>query len=312
MPKYLKVLLGLLLLLGVNFVVAAPGTYVSIDAKIRGSSAPAHTKELSRVSSPMRIASVNICLDQLLWQLLPRNRLVSFSYLTADPMWSPIAAQVAPLIAQQQLSLNHGLAEEIVPLKPDIVLAGEFDSADTVDLLLRLGARVERLALPRTLDDIPAQIRSLAQLVGAEPQAEQLIQNINHQLEILDAVPKADIAPTAFWYSSNGVVIGGGTLEHELMQRAGLRNLAAERGIQGFAPLDLELLISAKPQFIIIEESNASAYSLAREYLAHPLLRQDHFKIVRLPSGLSGCAATAVEEVALALKDELKLHHPQR
>jgi iron complex transport system substrate-binding protein len=132
-----------------------------------------------------------------------------------------------------------------------------------------------------------------------------MIQSINEQLNVLDHLPQAANPPTAFWYSSNGVVIGAGTLEHELMLRAGLRNLAAERGIFGFATLDLELLIAAKPQYLIIEESNVAAYSLAREYLAHPLLSHSQFTIIRLPAGLSGCAATAVEEVALALKNQL-------
>src|SRR5688572_25681589 len=66
---------------------------------------------------PQRIASLNICIDQLLWELVPHERLVSISYLTADPIWSPIAEQV------QGVAVNHGLAEEIVPLKPDVIFA---------------------------------------------------------------------------------------------------------------------------------------------------------------------------------------------
>ena len=264
--------------------------------------------------SPQRIVSINICIDQLLWQLVPHERLLSFSYLTADPLWSPLAGQLAAPVAAGKLYLNSGWAEEIMPLRPDLVLAGEFDSStDAVSLLRRLGVRVERVKLPRTLEDIPAQIESLAQLVGAEAKAAQLIAAINTQLALLDSMPATTSkAPKAFWYSSNGVVIGEGTLEHELMRRAGLRNLAAERGIQGFAPLDLELLISARPNLMIIEESNANAYSLAREYLEHPLLKQHKFAIIRLPAGLSGCAATAVEEVAMALKQQLNVYQQEQ
>jgi iron complex transport system substrate-binding protein len=270
-------------------------------------------------SAPERIVSINICIDQLLWQLVPHERLLSFSQLTADPLWSPMAEQLVAPVAAGKLHLNSGWAEEIMPLRPDLVLAGEYDSStDAVNLLRRLGVRVERVKLPRTLEDIPAQIASLAQLVGAEAEAVQLIAAINTQLALLDSMPQAAVAanspkaPKAFWYSSNGVVIGEGTLEHELMRRAGLRNLAAERGIQGFAPLDLELLISARPDLMIIEESNATAYSLAREYLQHPLLKQHKFALIRLPAGLSGCAATAVEDVALALKNQLNVYQQEQ
>lgn len=250
-------------------------------------------------SPPQRIASLNICLDQLLWELVPRERLVSISYLTASPMWSPIAEQV------RGIPTNHGLAEEIVPLSPDIILAGEFDAASAVELLNRLGNPVTRLPLPRKLSDINQQIIELGDLVGAGAKARTMAARISAQVAELQAAKQFQQPLTAFWYSSNGVVIGDGTLEHELMQLAGLRNLAAERGMFGFNQLDLELLLSAKPQILIMEASNAEGFSLAREYLAHPALANAGFDIVRLPAGLSGCATSVLGDVAIALKHEL-------
>lgn len=219
-------------------------------------------------------------------------------------MWSPIAAQV------QSIPLNHGLAEEIVPLKPDVIFAGEFDAPGAIELLERLGNPVTRLPIPRTLDDINTQILQLGQLVGAKEKASLMTQKNSAQVAELQAAARqaanTNQQPlTAFWYSSNGVVIGDGTLEHELMLLAGIRNLAAEGGMFGFNQLDLELLLSAKPQILIIEEGTADAFSLAREYVAHPALSNAGFKIVRLPAGLSGCATSVLGDVAIALKQEL-------
>ncbi len=246
-----------------------------------------------------RIASLNICIDQLLWELVAQQRLVSISYLTADPIWSPIAEQV------KTLPLNHGLAEEIVPLKPNIILAGEFDAPNAIELLKKLDQHVERLPLPRTLADINSQIFQLADLVGAGEKAQLMVNKINRQISALQALNTGSEPLTAFWYSANGVVIGAGTLEHELMQLAGLRNLAAERGMYGFNQLDLELLLSAKPHILIVEESQDRSFSLAREYLSHPALANTDFKIVRLPAGLSGCAASVIGDVAGVLQQEL-------
>ncbi len=250
-------------------------------------------------SIPHRIASLNICIDQLLWELVPHERLVSISYLSADPIWSPIAKQV------QGMPLNHGLAEEIVPLNPDVIFAGEFDQRSPIELLQKLGKRVERLPLPRTLDDINTQILQLANMVGAQAKAQLMVEKINSQIAGLKAASAGKTPQTAFWYSSNGVVIGDGTLEHEFMQLAGLRNLAAERGMFGFNQLDLELLLSAKPQILIVEEGSDDAFSLAREYLSHPALQHADFKVVTLPAGLSGCAASVIGDVAATLKQEL-------
>lgn len=248
---------------------------------------------------PQRIASLNICIDQLLWELVPHERLVSISYLSANPVWSPIANQV------KGIALNHGLAEEIVPLKPEVIFAGEFDAPNAIELLKKLNLRVERLPLPRKLDDIEAQIFQLAMLVGAQQKAQQLVMEINKQVSSLQEAQVGRTPQTAFWYSANGVVIGDGTLEHELMQLAGLRNLAAERGMFGFNQLDLELLLSAQPQILIVEEGSDDAFSLAHEYLSHPALKYADFNVVVLPAGLSGCAASVISDVALRLRQEL-------
>jgi iron complex transport system substrate-binding protein len=252
---------------------------------------------------PTRIASLNICIDQLLWELVPRERLVSISYLTADPLWSPIAQEV------RGIPLNHGAAEELIPLEPDVIFAGEFDAPDAIGLLEKLGNRVERLTMPRKLDEITTQIVQLADKVGAQQKAEAMVEKIEGEIAQLRVRGNESSgnapAPTAFWYTANGVVIGDGTLEHELMTLAGLRNLAAEQGMYGFNQLDLEFLLSAKPQILIVETGSDAAFSLAREYLSHPALRHADFKIINLPTGLSGCAASVIGNIAVTLKHEL-------
>ncbi len=248
---------------------------------------------------PQRIVSLNMCLDQLLWRLVAPERLVSLSYLSANPAWSPIAEQV------QDMRLNHGLAEEIVPLNPDLIVAGEFEALEAVALLARLGHPTTRVPVPRTLADISGQVRQLGELVGESDGAEQMVQQLNTQLAALARQGASHVPLSALWYSSNGIVIGKGTLEHELMTLAGLRNLAAERDIWGFQQLDLELLLSLRPDLLIVEESQAEAFSLAREYLSHPALKTAGFTLVRLPAGLSGCAAAVVGDVAQSLAQAL-------
>lgn len=283
--------------LAVFVLIAASAKVFAHSTQVAAISATAANAPVA--NQLQRIASVNICNDLLLWSLVSHQRLVSLSYLTANPLWSPIAEEVG------DIPVNHGLAEEIVPYKPDLVLAGEFDAAASVELLRRLNVRVERILLPRNLSDISKQIVQLANLVNANAQAELLINAINTQIAELKNLRSSHSPLRAYWYSSNGVVVGANTLEHELMTLAGLTNIAAEQGIIGFSPLNIELLLSAKPQLIIVEESNAGAYSRAREYLAHPALSHAGLQIIHLPAGLSGCAATTMVEVAQALQQQL-------
>lgn len=248
-----------------------------------------------------RIVSINLCLDALLIKLVEPSRVDSLYYLSANPQFSSVAKEAS------QYNLNHGLAEEIVPRNPDLVLAGTFSSADLRSLLKKLGFRVEVLDLPRNLNDISAHIRRFGELVNRSAEAEVMASTLEAKLIRMDASQKGLTPIPGFWYSSNGVVVGGETLENELMTRAGFHNLALDKNIIGFKQLGLEELILAQPQVLIIEASDVQAFSLAQEYVKHPALR--HLRIIRLPSTLSCIAPVAADAIENIMLQRTSLPH---
>jgi iron complex transport system substrate-binding protein len=258
---------------------------------------------------PQKIMSLNLCLDALLLKLVERERIDSLTYLSADPQFSAVSAQTGGFF------LNHGLAEEVVVRKPDLVLAGDFGAKDMIALLERLHFKVEQLPLPTSITDITAHIRHFGQLVGSQTEAEKMALGIEAQLAILDETQRLAQAQhskkiNAFWYSSNGVVVGSGTLEHELMQRAGFHNLAMDLQLKGFAKVDIEDLLLAKPQVIIMELAEANAFSLALEYTQHPALKKNGIQTISLPATLSVCSAPVAAEVIGELNQKSRqLYH---
>ena len=79
-----------------------------------------------------RVVSINLCTDQLLLLIAQRSQIASVSYLARDPMISHLADQA------QGIPINHGLAEEILPLEPDLVLVSSHTIRPTVALLQKL------------------------------------------------------------------------------------------------------------------------------------------------------------------------------
>jgi iron complex transport system substrate-binding protein len=255
-----------------------------------------------------RIVSINLCFDALLIKLVEAERIKSLYYLSADPQFSSVSEQA------KHFHLHHGLAEEIVPLNPDLVLAGDFTSADVKTILKQLGFRVEVLSLPRTLDDISAHIRQFGLLTHAEVAAEKMAQTLEQKLAQQDAARNEatgkDATPIpAFWYSSNGVVVGSDTLENELMTRAGFHNLALDKNISGFKQIDLETLMLAHPRVLIVEASDVQAFSLAQEYLQHPALRKNNLSIIQLPTTLSCIAPVVVDAIEELMQQRRLLAH---
>ena len=117
---------------------------------------------------PARIVSLNMCTDELVLRLAERQNIASVTWLSRDAENSNVAEAAA------HVPVNHGLAEEVIPLNPDLVVAGAFTSRTAVALLKRAGVRVSELGVPRSLGEAKQQIRDVADLLGERDKGERM------------------------------------------------------------------------------------------------------------------------------------------
>src|SRR3546814_1427744 len=174
---------------------------------------------------------MNVCTDQLVMQIARPERIVSLSFLSRDPQVSAMAAEAAVF------PVNHGLAEEILPLRPDLVVAGSYTTRPTVHLLRRLGVPVLDMAAETSIEDVIGNVRRLAAALGETERGEALIADFRHRLAAV-APPTAPVRIAMYW--ENGFTSGPGTLAHALIDAAGLTNAA---GVAGTARLPPERLL---------------------------------------------------------------------
>jgi iron complex transport system substrate-binding protein len=247
----------------------------------------------SGVAAPQRIASLNLCTDLLLLELVSRERIVSLTYWAADPDLSWRADRVG------DIPLNHSLAEEIVPTQPDLVLAGQFSDVQVVSLLRRLGYRVEVMEVPLTLAGMREHLLEFGELVGEQQGAAALADAIDRRLAAV-AARKPGTEPLAAVYGPQGVSPGRDTLMNDLLQLAGYRNLAAELGIVSYGSLSLEALVMSQPDVLVLDDLTQNRDSVAHLALGHPALARQ-FKprqVISLPPNLTACVGPTVAEAA--------------
>jgi iron complex transport system substrate-binding protein len=216
-------------------------------------------------AQPARVISMNLCTDQLAMLLAAPGQLYSVSYLAAEPQASVLADEAAAF------RINHGLAEEIFLMKPDLVLAGTYTTRATVSLLKRLGFRVEQFSPENSLDDIRASLRRMGQLLGRSSQAEALITEFDNRLTAVQAA-QAGPRPVAAPYYANSYTSGKGTLAADIIQHSGLDNLAAKLELKGSVKLPLETLVMSHPDVLVTGGRWSSKPALAYELLQHPAL----------------------------------------
>jgi iron complex transport system substrate-binding protein len=249
---------------------------------------------------PQRIASLGLCADQVLLMLVDdHSRIATINRQAANPAVSYMAKAVG------DIPLNDATAEEIIPLQPDLVISTAFASPDAIRILKTLGYRVELLPLPTTITEVREMLILAGQWFGEEERARQLISSMDQQ--IADAQLRNRDKPTrrAIIYSPNGYTIGSDTIENDVLQKAGYRNLAAEMGISHFQQISLETLVTAQPERILIDNYAYNQNSLAYGYVNHPVVQHliPSENRVYVPSHLRDCTGPQVAEEIAWLAD---------
>lgn len=246
---------------------------------------------------PRRVVSMNVCTDQLAMLIAGEGQLRSVSYLARDPVTSVLAEQAA------RYPVNHGLAEEVFLIHPDLVVAGTYSTRTTVDLLRRLGVRVEEFAPESSIDDIRANINRMGDVLGRPQRAAELIAELDRGLAGLAAArpPNRSVAP----YYANSFTSGAGTLVDAVVDAAGLANIADRLGLAGTVELPLELLILADPELVVGDEERYAAPALAQENFVHPAYKALLSKASRVavPSRYTICGAPFTLEAARILQE---------
>ena len=226
---------------------------------------------------PQRIVSICMQGDQLLMQLVPRERIVALSALAADPDTS------AHWQAARGFPITHSGAEEIVRLNPDLVLVSPSSSLLTVAILKRLGLRVLELGIPTNFDELRDQIRLAGRSFGEEARAEEIVKTMDARLDRLKARrPPPAMRPTALFYYQDRYTPGAHTFPDAILEAAGFRNLAPGDG----GSASMEAILMAHPNYLILTRFRQGSPIMTQISETDPLIRklETDFKNIKVIS----------------------------
>jgi iron complex transport system substrate-binding protein len=251
-------------------------------------------------NKPGRIVSLDLCTDQLLIELVERERIAAVTFLAADPAVSAIPAKA------KGIPITRGAAEDVLRYDPDLIFAGPFGVAPTVDLLRRLKRNIVVVPQPSDLAGVRTSVRMVAGAVGEEMRGEAMVSAFDQRLAAL-APKAADTArPTAVVYQIGGSVSGPGSFIETALAAAGFRNAAADYRLTRGGQVPLEWLVARPPDLLVLASGVDEYRTAAADNLRHPalrLLRQRHASI-EVPWQMWLCGtphiADAIERLAQA------------
>jgi iron complex transport system substrate-binding protein len=235
-----------------------------------------------------RIVSTNPCLDAILVELVPVERIAAISHYSRDPRSTSM-----PLPLARRLGTTSGTAEEVIALRPGLVLASSFTAPATLGAYQRLGLEVARFPIASTLEENRAQIRAIAQAVGARERGEALVARIDRAVGA--AEPRDARRPLALlWLGGSNLVNGQGTLIDELLGKAGFQNASAAYGVRFTGVLPLEHVVAHPPDVVMTPVSRAGADEDARRASLRMRALRGKAVVADFPPNLFYCGGPSI------------------
>jgi len=248
-----------------------------------------------------RIVSMNVCTDQLLLTLADPEQILGLSRYSRDRFQSWAADDA------RRYRILSGGAEDILVLRPDVVVASLFDKRSTRELLREKGLRLAEFGVPRSLDEVKDQIREMGAIVQHPDRGTADIARLDA------AIARARQAVAHRRYrvlplSRRGWVSGSESLLSSLLTESGLFNAAGELGVAfgGFA--SLEAIVNLKPDFIVVSDTADTAEDDGSAFLLHPALERFYppSKRIVIPDRLTVCGGALLADALDVLVKELE------
>ena len=208
-------------------------------------------------AAPRRVASLNLCTDELLLSLAAPEQILSVTHLAQNPAETPLWREARPY------KRNDGSLASVAGLKPDLVLTMGGGARDRIGIARRLGLATLDLPYPQNLADIEQAVTRLAAALGRPAAARTALARIAALKATAPAKP-AD----AIWLGGGGRSIAATGLAAQWMALAGLRQrpLAGDR-------VSLEQLLTRPPAVLLRSDYRSSPYSGGQRWLEHPLAK---------------------------------------
>ena len=145
--------------------------------------------------------------------------------------------------------------EKVSVLNPDLIVAADGNSEETVAHLRELGFTVITInadTIDTTLDDILL----LGKATGADDEAEALVSSMKEDLAEIAEKTSAEEKPTILhcMWTDPLWVSGSATFQDEMITAAGGVNAAADEG--GWVALTMEKFLTMNPDIIVVDSGN--------------------------------------------------------
>jgi iron complex transport system substrate-binding protein len=208
-------------------------------------------------AAPRRVASLNLCTDELLLLLAAPGQIASVTHLAQQEAETPLWREAG------RYPRNDGSLLSVVELRPDLIVTMGGGTRDRLGIAARLVIPTLDLVFAQNLGEVGENVRRLAAALGRPEAGAAMLRRMNALIR-----SRPPLAVDTIWLGGGGRTVTATGLEAQWMALAGLR----QRPLQGDR-VPLETLIASPPALLLRSDYRAGQYSNGQRWLAHPAAR---------------------------------------
>ncbi len=202
--------------------------------------------EVTLDERPVRVTTTNPSAAQVMWELGAEEQVVGLTrfahYLDGAESRENVSS------TEQGVSL-----ERVVGTEPDLVLAPNATSVETVKALRETGLTVYHFSEATDFDDVADKTQTIGQLTGNEQAAHETNAWVEANVESVSTATADAENPRLLYPLLGGFAVGGETFIHEIIVASGAENVASEE-FDGYEVLSDEVVLTLDPEVLLVTD----------------------------------------------------------
>lgn len=198
-------------------------------------------------SEPLRIVSCAPNVTELLFELGAGEKVVGRTDYCNYPEEASGVESVG--------AIDVPSVETIVALEPDLVIASSIFTEASYNALTELGVTVVVFHEEYDIDGVQSMIRSVGEIINRNAEAQERVRIMDERIQTAVSSVEGKIRPSVYYAVSFGeygdYTAGGDTFVHQMIEKAGGDNIAAD--VVGWS-FSIEKLIEADPDVILVNQ----------------------------------------------------------
>lgn len=233
--------------------------------------------EVTIPHKPRRILGTSSSINTMLLGVVEADRLVACFSADKDPAISYVSEETKDIALT--IPLNGISMEVLTKAAPDLIIASSYTQPSELTMWRNLGYPVIQIDGPTSIEQVKRDIRIISAAAGEKERGEKVIAGMDSHLAEIDTVleKRTEPQPKALLVSQMTSYGGPGSMYHELITRARVRNAIAEVGVSNKQLLARELIVKSDPDFFIVSSDRPSdetgAGRFRNEFFANPAIQ---------------------------------------